>query len=103
MIDEEGQLITSAEGVENLSAGHYSKVLENRPMIAKHRHLKDAKEELCEKRVKSAKESKTPPWNRKELDTVLSFLKKKSQETLMASQTSSFVLRLLEKILKKPC
>ena len=59
MLDEEGNLITSAKGVESISIKQYTKVLENRPMREKHKELKDAKEELCEKRVKSAQENKT--------------------------------------------
>ena len=77
MLDEDGNLVTSAKGVENISVKHYSKVLENRAMKENLIHLKDAKEELCEERVKSAKENKTPPWQKEELNEVLKFLKKK--------------------------
>ena len=77
MLDEDGNLVTSAKGVENISIKHYSKVLENRPMADKHNELQNAKERLCEERVKSAKTNKTAPWTKEELNIVLKFLKKK--------------------------
>ena len=39
MIDEHGKLITSAQGVTQLSVKHYSKILENGPMLKKHSKL----------------------------------------------------------------
>ena len=47
------------------------------------KHIKDAKEMLCEKLLKLAASNKTPPWKMKELDIVLKNLKKqKSRDPL---------------------
>ena len=32
MLDEEGNLVTTSEGLKKLTTGHFKKVLENRPM-----------------------------------------------------------------------
>ena len=76
MIDENGKLTTSAQGVTQLSVKHYSKILENRPMLEKYSKLQKDKEDLCEERVNTAKQNKTPMWDKEDLDTVLKYLKK---------------------------
>ena len=72
MIDEHGKLITSAQGVTQLSVKHYSKILENRPMLDKYSKLQKDKEDLCEERVNTAKQNKTPLWDKEDLEQCLS-------------------------------
>ena len=54
----------------------YTERLKNRPIDDDLKHIKDAKEMLCEKLLKLAKSRKTPPWTRRDLDMVLKSLKK---------------------------
>ena len=50
--------------------------LKNRPMKEELNHIKEGKEKLAEKLMEVAKENKTPPWNKKDLNKVLNQLKK---------------------------
>ena len=76
MLDHEGNLVTSAKGVEKLAVEHYTKVLENRPMLEKYLNLKTEKDKLCDEHIKIAKQIKTKPWTMDELEAVLKHLKK---------------------------
>ena len=71
-----GNLFTSEEKIEEAAVNVYTKRLENRPMKDELKHIKDAKELLCEKILKLAKSRKTPPWTMKDLEVVLKNLKK---------------------------
>ena len=70
MLDQAGNLVTSAVGVEKLSVGHHKRVLQNRPMAKKHKELKSEKESLGEERVAHAKENKSKPWSLKHIEAV---------------------------------
>ena len=71
-----GNLLTSEDKIEEAAIEVYKNRLKNRPMKDDLKHVKDAKEMLCEKLLKLAKSRKTPPWTMKDLDAVLKSLKK---------------------------
>ena len=75
--DEGGNTITSSEDLKKHTLNHYMKVLENRPMRSEHNEMQKDKEELCKVRIEIAKRNRSEPWNMKELETVLKYLKKK--------------------------
>ena len=77
-----GNLLTSDEKIQEAAVNVYSKRLENRPMKDDLKHIKDAKEMLCEKLLKLAASNKTPPWKMKELDIVLKNLKKQKAKEI---------------------
>ena len=77
MLDDDGNLVTTVKGIQNLAIKHYTNVLRNRTISEKYSKLKDDKEDLCEERVKLARENKSPPWNIDDLEAVLKFLKNK--------------------------
>ena len=63
MIDpRNGNLLTSDDKIQDAAVHTYTKRLENRPIKEHLKHIKDAKEKLCEKLLKVAKQNKTPPW-----------------------------------------
>ena len=77
MIDPvSGNLLTSEEKIEEAAVNVYTERLKNRPIDDDLKHIKDAKEMLCEKLLKLAKSRKTPPWTMRDLDMVLKGLKK---------------------------
>ena len=77
MIDPlSGNLLTSEDKIEEAAINVYTERLKNRPMKDDLKHIKDAKEMLCEKLLKIAKRRKTPPWTMHDLDRVLKSLKK---------------------------
>ena len=77
MIDpESGNLLTSEDKIEEAAVRVYEERLKNKPMKDDLKHVKDAKEMLCEKILKLASLRKTPPWTMKDLEKVLKNLKK---------------------------
>ena len=84
MIDPvSGNLLTSEEKIQEAAVKTYANRLENRPMKENMKHIKDAKEILCEKLIKVAQANKTPPWTMKDVEKVLKHLKKnKSRDPL---------------------
>ena len=77
MIDpESGNLLTEAEKIENAAVKVFKDRLKNKPMDENLKHIKDAKEVLCAKRLEIAKSKKTPPWSMADLEKVLKSLKK---------------------------
>ena len=76
MTDLDGNLITSEKNLEKHVLEHYEKVLSNRPMKPELIQMQKDKEELCEKRIELAKQSKTEPWDMKDLEVVLKYPKK---------------------------
>ena len=71
-----GNLLTSEDKIEEAAIKVYTKRLQNREIKDDLKHLKDAKEVLCEKLLKLAKTRKTPPWTLDDLEVVLKNLKK---------------------------
>ena len=80
---QSGNLLTTDEKIQEAAVNVYTKRLENRPMKDDLKHIKDAKEKLCENILKLSATTKTPPWTMKDLDRVLKSLKKqKSRDPL---------------------
>ena len=78
-----GNLLTTDEKIQEAAVNVYKKRLENRPIKDDLKHIKDAKEMLCDKLLKLAGSQKTPPWKLKDLEKVLKYLKKqKSRDPL---------------------
>ena len=83
MLDNQGNLVTSEQGIETLAVETYRKRLENREIKANLKNLQTDKEELCKLRLKLASKRKTPDWTMDQLETVLDYLKKnKSRDPL---------------------
>ena len=83
MLDNDGNLITSAKAIEALAVETYKKRLENRKMKDDLKHVQNDKEELCKLRLEMARKKKTPDWTMDQLDVVLDYLKKnKSRDPL---------------------
>ena len=77
MVDPKNKnLLTSEEKIEEAAVNVYKERLQNRPMVHTLKHIKDAKQLLCEKLLKVAESRKTPAWTMKDLDKVLKNLKK---------------------------
>ena len=72
MIDpKSGNLLTDDEKIKDAAVLTYTKRLENRPIKDNLKHIKNAKEALCEKLIKVAQANKTPPWEMKHLEKIL--------------------------------
>ena len=71
-----GNLITSNDKINEAAVKVYTERLQNAPMKDHLKHIKEAKEKLCDKVLQVAKKNKTPPWKLKDLDIVLRNLKK---------------------------
>ena len=83
MLDQKGNLITSAKAIEALAVETYKKRLENRQIKDALKHIEKDKEELCRLRLKIASRNKTPDWTMDQLETGLEYLKKdKSRDPL---------------------
>ena len=76
MMDPEGNLITSANAIQNLALNTYKERLRNRKIKDDLKHIQTMKEELCRQRIEIAKETETPPWTMQDLEIVLKNLKK---------------------------
>ena len=62
--------------------------------------MKEMKEELCNVRLKRAKNNKTPPWTMEQLDTVLKYLKKNKSRDPFGYANDIFAEDVAEKDLK---
>ena len=100
MLDPEGNLVTSTKGIENLAVNHYKKVLENRPIFSRHSNLKTEKEKLCEERVKLSKLNKAKPWNMKNIEAVLKYLKRNKSRDPHGQANEVFKPEVAEEDLK---
>ena len=76
MLDQNGNLITDEDQIENLALETYRKRLENRKIKANLTQVKKDKERLCSLRLETAKKNTTPPWTMEQLDEVLKYLKR---------------------------
>ena len=78
-----GNLLSTEDKIQDAAVYSYTKRLENKPMKDNLKHIKDAKELLCDKIIKAAQTNITPPWEMKHLEKVLKYLKKnKSRDPL---------------------
>ena len=78
-----GNLLTNEAKIQKVAIDVFTKRLENRPMKEDLNHIREAKEKLCQNILKIAQRKKTPPWKMKDLDRVLTKLKKrKSRDPL---------------------
>ena len=82
MLDPQGNLITSSRNLEIHLLNHYGKVLANRLIIPELTNLKTDKEKLCELRVEKAKNNKSEPWTKYDLEEALKSLKKGKSRVL---------------------
>ena len=83
MLDNQGNLVTTAKAIEALAVETYRKRLENREINKDLESLKKEKEELCKLRLRLASSRKTPDWTMEQLEVVLDYLKKnKSRDPL---------------------
>ena len=68
MIDPKtGNILTTEEKINEAAVNVFSERLKNAPMKKHLNHIKDAKEQLCEKLIKVARKNITPPWDMKDL------------------------------------
>ena len=63
-----GNLLSTEEKIQEAAINVYTKRLENKPIKDDLKHIKEAKEVLCEKLLKN---NKTPTWKMKHLNNVL--------------------------------
>ena len=83
MVNPNSGNLTSEEKIQEAAVNTYKNRLANRPMKEELKHIKDAKEGLCEKLIKVAQKNKTSPWQMKHLERVLKHLKQyKSRDPL---------------------
>ena len=71
-----GNILTTDDKINEVAVKVYSERLESAPIKKHLEHIKEAKELLCDKLMKVAKNNKTPPWTMGELNVVLKNLKK---------------------------
>ena len=76
MLDDKGNLVKNEERIQELAINAFEKRLENKPIKEGMEDIKESKEYLATKLMEVAKKNKTPPWNLKDLEKVLSQLKK---------------------------
>ena len=83
MLDDHGNVVTESEGIEKLVIKRYAdrlQALEIKPELKLHQMQRES---LCDKRLETARENKTPEWTEKELNIVLKQLKNnKSKDPL---------------------
>ena len=76
MVDDTGNLVTSAEAIKELSLNKLAvERLRNRDIKDDLQHLRLSKEELCRQNLDKAKNNKTPDWKQEDVDSVLKHLK----------------------------
>ena len=76
MLDDQGNLVTSAESIQELSLKKLAtERLRDREMKTELKHMRKTKETLCELNLAKAKLNKTPDWTLKDVEIVLKNLK----------------------------
>ena len=75
IIDEHGNLVTDAKGIEEVVIKRYEERLSTLPIKPELQLHKVQREQLCEQRLQEAQGNKSPEWTLKELDVVLRQLK----------------------------
>ena len=100
MLDRAGNLVTSVEGVKNIASEHYTKVLENRPINDKLKHIQTDKEDLFRLRLDLAKANKSKPWEMQDLEAVLKYLKNNKSRDPLGNANELFKINVSGKDLK---
>ena len=76
MVDDEGNLVTSAERIQELALKKLAvERLRNREMKDNLKEMRKTKEKLCELNLLKAKNNKTPDWTKEEVKEALKGLK----------------------------
>ena len=75
MKDKKGNIITSPDEIDKMALKVFKERLSNRNMKENLNDMKQAKEDLCKIRLKTAAKNKTPPWTMEQLEKVLKYLK----------------------------
>ena len=101
MLDNQGNLVTSEQGIEALAVETYRKRLANREIKDDLKNLQNYKEELCKLRQKLARKRKTPDWTMEQLETVLDYLKKNKSRDPLGYANDIFKNHVAGKDLKK--
>ena len=76
LLDKEGNLVTSEKGREMLALETFAERLENRKIKEGLEQLQGEKEKLCQLRLQSSSQNKTPNWTLDQLTAVLKSLNK---------------------------
>ena len=76
MLSPCGNLVTSAANLEKHTIEYYKNVLSNRPIKPELAQLQKDEEKLCRRRIELAKQNKSTPWTKEDLDIVIKHLKK---------------------------
>ena len=76
MVDDVGNIVTSAKAIEALALETYSKRLENRKIKDGLENHKKDKENLCKLRLEMTGKNRTSEWSMNQLEVVLKYLKK---------------------------
>ena len=101
IFDQDGNIITNPEKIQDLALDMYKKRLENRKIKEKFEHIQEEKEQLCYKRLEIAKNNKTEPWTIDDLETVLNHLKKNKSRDPLGYTNEIFRPEVAGKDLKK--
>ena len=92
--------MTSVEGTKNIASDHYTKVLENRPINDKLKHIQTDKEDLFRLRLDLAKANKSKPWEMQDLEAVLKYLKNNKSRDPLGNANELFKMNVSGKDLK---
>ena len=60
MVDKDGKLVTSPEGIKQEAMKHFKEVLKNRPIKANIKEYQEERESLCKERINAAGTNITP-------------------------------------------
>ena len=77
MLNKDGKLITSSNGLKTANMEHFKKVLENRPIKPELKEYQKEREQLCEERILEASKNVTEDWSEKDVKDVINKLKKR--------------------------
>ena len=75
MQSSEGKLLTSKNDIKEEAIKHYKKVFKPREFEPSMKHIEDGREKLCQIRLSSARQNKTPAWTIEDVKLVLKQLK----------------------------
>ena len=74
MKNSDGKLLTSKKDIIDEAVRHYKKVFENKPIDKELQPHQQDRETLCNERLKSAFENKTPSWTISDVRTAINSL-----------------------------
>ena len=75
MQSSEGKLLTSKNDIKEEAIKHYKRVFKPREFEPSMKHIEDGREKLCQIRLSSARQNKTPAWTIEDVKLVLKQLK----------------------------